>query len=182
MLEEEELSEIGESDSLSTAKMRTGRSTKSFSTNIPSRSLNSERARIPISLDAILKDKSKEDITLRSGDEILIPRIPSTISVIGAVMNPSNILFKPNQSVRYYINRVGGFAEHSNHAKTLVVRANGEVFPLRRVKSIELGDIVLVPPRPKLIRKSFQENLQTYMTVAQVLANLAVSYKVLLKD
>ena len=182
MLEDEELSEISESDSLSTAKMKTARSTKSFSTNIPSRSLNTERVRIPIRLEAILKDKTKEDISLRNGDQILIPRVPATISIVGAVINPSNILFKPNQSARYYINRVGGFAQHSNHAKTLILRANGEVFPLARIKEIELGDIVLVPPKPKLIRKSVQERWQTLVSVGQILANLAVSYKVLLKD
>jgi len=185
---EEENEKIEETDQKffeKTKKKNTPKTARTFSTSLPSRTISEKTARIPVNLPLILQGKSSEaNVTLKNGDQIYIPRVPSTIAVIGAVINPSNVLFKPNQGVKYYIDRVGGFAEHSKHSRTVIVKANGEVFPLRRVKKIDRGDIILVPPRPQLLdrkREIREKNIQQAMQVAQTLANLAVSYKVLLK-
>ncbi|HEY9069122.1 MAG TPA: SLBB domain-containing protein [Candidatus Ozemobacteraceae bacterium] len=163
--------------SLSTDKQ----TTRYGSMELSSRSLRQDALRIPIRLKG-LKDRARgrgkgDDIVLRNGDEITIPPIPDTVSVVGAVVNPSTLIYREGMSARSYINSVGGFAEHSNHGKTIVVRANGEVLPLRRVGAIRRGDIVLVPPKPRLVRRN---KLQESSQIAQILGNLAVVYKVAL--
>ncbi|MBP7635190.1 SLBB domain-containing protein [Candidatus Ozemobacteraceae bacterium] len=155
--------------------------TKYGTLELSSRSFRQDALRIPIRLKG-LKDRARgrnngDDIVLRNGDEITIPPIPDTVSVVGAVVNPSTLIYREGMSARSYINSVGGFAEHSNHGKTIVVRANGEVMPLRRVGSIRRGDIVLVPPKPRLVRRN---KLQETSQIAQILGNLAVVYKVAL--
>lgn len=148
---------------------------------LSSRSLIQDSLRIPVRLKRVdhgLEVRQKgDDIVLKNGDEITIPPVPDTVSVVGAVVNPSTVLFRSGQSARGYINSVGGFAAHSNHRKTVVVRANGEVFPLGRVGHIQRGDILLVPPKPKLVQRN---KLQETSQIAQILGNLAVVYKVAL--
>jgi protein involved in polysaccharide export with SLBB domain len=175
--------DVQENVMMMVAKARATKNNQGFTT-MSSRPTLRETTRIPIRLDLVLKkDVKAEDVPLRNGDTIYIPKFPNTVSVIGAVVNPSSVMFKDKANVKYYIDRVGGFQEQSAHARTLILRANGEVFPLRKVRKIERGDIVLVPPRPKLIRKKrFQETIQETLQVAQVLANFAVSYKVLIQD
>lgn len=151
------------------------------SLELSSRSLRQGALRIPVRLKGT-KDRARgrgkgDEIVLRNGDEITIPPTPDTISVVGAVVNPSTLIYREGTSARSYINSVGGFAEHSNHGKTVVVRANGEVVPLRRVGTIKRGDIVLVPPKPRLVRRN---KLQESSQIAQLLGNLAVVYKVAL--
>jgi protein involved in polysaccharide export with SLBB domain len=176
--------EAADFDLLKAAKSKLASKPNRGFTSLPSRNINPEKSRIPVRLDLVLqKSKRAENIALRNGDEILVPKIPATISIIGAVTNPSNILFKNGANARYYINRVGGFTEHSAHARTLIVRANGEVYPMKRIRKIERGDIILVPPKPRVIpKKRFMDYLNQNIQIAQVLANMAISYKVFVQD
>lgn len=142
-----------------------------------SRSLKNKMLRIPIPLQKIIDGKAEdfEDVSLFDGDQITIPVIPNTVSVLGAVMNSTTILFNNNKPASYYINRAGGFNGRSDHRRTIVVRASGEVFRMRRVKKIERGDIILVPPKPNLVKP---DTLKELGNIAGILGNLAVTYKV----
>ncbi len=138
------------------------------------RGVAAELSRIPIKLEEILKGNDREDIILRNGDQVLIPTIPGVVQVIGAVMNPSTLKFHENQSARSYIDTCGGFADFANHRRTVVLRANGEVLPLRRVTRIRRGDMILVPPKAKITQKDrYKEASQ----IAQIMGNLAVLFK-----
>ncbi len=142
------------------------------------RSLKNKMMRIPIPMNKILAAKASdyEDVALLDGDQITIPVQPNTVSVLGAVMNPTAILFNPGNSAGYYINRAGGFNGHSDHRRTIIVRANGEVVRMRNVKKVERGDIILVPPRPKLVRP---DPLKELSNIAGIIGNMAVTYKVI---
>mgnify|MGYP001252815689 FL=1 len=141
------------------------------------RSLKNKMMRIPVPMSKILDGRASEydDMALLDGDQITIPVVPTTVSVLGAVMNPTTILFNPGHSSGYYINRAGGFTSHSDHRRTIIVRANGEVLRMRSIRKIERGDIILVPPRPKLVRP---DPLKELGTIAGIIGNLAVTYKV----
>lgn len=141
------------------------------------RGLSSKMVRIPVPLEDIVAGKAEkfEDIALLNGDQITIPVVPTTVSVLGAVINPTTILFSRNRNAGYYINRAGGFSPSSNHGRTVVVKANGEVLPMRQVKRIERGDMILVPPKARLIRP---DRMKEWGNIASILGNLAVTYKV----
>ncbi|MEW6710954.1 MAG: SLBB domain-containing protein [Candidatus Riflebacteria bacterium] len=142
-----------------------------------SRALSDKMVRIPVPLKDIVAGKAEkfEDIALLNGDQITVPVVPTTVSVLGAVVNPTTILFARNRSAGYYINRSGGFSPSSNHSKTVVVRANGEVLPMRHVRHIERGDMILVPPKARLIRG---DRMKEWSNIMSILGNLAVTYKV----
>ncbi|MBU1108668.1 MAG: SLBB domain-containing protein [Candidatus Riflebacteria bacterium] len=133
--------------------------------------------RIPIPLGEILSGKAREfeDLALLDGDQITIPIMPKTVSVLGAVVNPTTILYNNNRDAGYYINRSGGFSAHSDHRRTVIVKANGEVMAMRNVRRIGRGDIILVPPKPRLVRP---DKLKEFSNLATILGNLAITYKV----
>ncbi len=136
------------------------------------------KTRIAIPMAEILSGKvsEEEDIELMDGDEIVIPVVPHTVSVLGAVMNPTTIMYNSKGNAAYYINRAGGYTAHCDHKRTVVVKANGEVMRLRNVKKIGRGDIILVPPKASIVRK---DTLKEISSIASILGNLAVTYKVI---
>lgn len=136
------------------------------------------KTRIAIPMAEIISGKidEEEDIELMDGDEITIPVMPHTISVLGAVMNPTTIMYTSKGNAAYYINRAGGYTAHCDHKRTVVVRANGEVMRLRNVRKIQRGDIILVPPKASIVKK---DTLKEVSSIAQILGNLAVTYKVI---
>ena len=85
-------------------------------------------------------------------------------------------MYTSKGNAAYYINRAGGYTAHCDHKRTVVVRANGEVMRLRNVRRIARGDIILVPPKASIVRK---DTLKEVSSIAQILGNLAVTYKVI---
>ena len=136
------------------------------------------KTRIAIPMAEILSGKvsEEEDIELMDGDEIVIPVVPHTVSVLGAGMNPTTIMYNSKGNAAYYINRAGGYTAHCDHKRTVVVKANGEVMRLRNVRRIGRGDIILVPPKASIVRK---DTLKEISSIASILGNLAVTYKVI---
>lgn len=98
-------------------------------------------------VSALRKPGSEADIELRDGDILFIPEKPTTVAVTGAVVVPSAVLFVPNKSISYYVEYAGGFTNDAARDRILVIRATGEVLPARKVRTVELGDIIFVPTK-----------------------------------
>lgn len=107
--------------------------------------------RIIVNVPPGLKDISKEDdLALEDGDTFYVPKKPDTVMVMGAVYNPNAFQYHKSSGVETYINRAGGYNEQANQSATNVVKANGEVVPLRggyfqKKATLGPGDIILVP-------------------------------------
>ena len=74
-------------------------------------SLRQARAtgRIVLELQPDSHDASQlPDLQLEDGDQFIVPRIPSTVSVDGAVYNQNSFLFDPSRRVGGYVRLAGG--------------------------------------------------------------------------
>jgi len=109
----------------------------------------SKMNRIVIDLPAIMNStEDDDDIILRDGDRIFIPRKPSGVSVIGAVASSGTIKFVEGKNAKYYIERAGGFMKSSAKGEVRVIKANGRVVRRRALSQrIELGDVIVVPKK-----------------------------------
>lgn len=96
---------------------------------------------------AMQKPGSAADIEVRDGDIIYVPEKPTTVAVTGAVVVPSAVLYTPGKGVSYYVEHAGGFTADAARDRVLVIRATGEVLPARRVRAVDLGDIIFVPTK-----------------------------------
>ncbi|MCX8052681.1 MAG: SLBB domain-containing protein [Armatimonadetes bacterium] len=102
--------------------------------------------RISVDLNKAFQDpNSADNIPLRNGDQIFIPRITNIVEVVGAVLHPHRFAAKGGNSVDYYIRRSGGYAPDAAKGSVVVVRSNGDALPANEVHSVEPGDTIVVP-------------------------------------
>jgi protein involved in polysaccharide export with SLBB domain len=88
------------------------------------------------------------DVVLEDGDLFTVPVLPSTVMVLGSVMNPGTLTARKGASVLEYVKLAGGFARDAERSLSYVLRANGEAIPLARASRVEAGDAVVISPKP----------------------------------
>ena len=113
---------------------------------------------------------------LFTGDDIFIPRSPSTINVYGEVLNPISFQFEENIDLRDALSKAGGLQKYADQSRIYVIKANGEVSKSRRnifMNNFELqpGDTIIVP------RRFISSNpvLKNLTPVTQILSDIAFS-------
>lgn len=103
-------------------------------------------ARVSVNLKRAFEEPSSPDnIVLRDGDRVYIPRITNVVTVVGAVFGPHAFAAGSGKNVDYYIQRSGGYAQDAAKANVVVVRSNGDALPKDQVASVEPGDMIVVP-------------------------------------
>ncbi|MEO6806323.1 MAG: SLBB domain-containing protein, partial [Edaphobacter sp.] len=84
--------------------------------------------RIVLELPADSHDVSQlPDLPLEDGDRFIVPRIPSTISVDGAVYNQNSFVYDPQKRLGGYIRMAGGANRDADKSRAYVIRASGAV-------------------------------------------------------
>jgi protein involved in polysaccharide export with SLBB domain len=109
-----------------------------------------------------------QDIQVRDGDSIFVPKHPNIVIVNGAVYNPTAITYKPGRNAGWYLKQAGGPTGMANKKAVFVVRADGSVIGgagglfTGGVEKAELrpGDMVIVPERTFSISHKFQNTVQ----------------------
>lgn len=95
----------------------------------------------------IHQDKS-EDIYLKNGDVIQIPRAPVVVQVTGRVSRQGGVLYKKGMKLSYYLKKAGGATWDANIRDTKVTKVTGEILDYTDVDELVAGDIIWVPPKP----------------------------------
>jgi polysaccharide export outer membrane protein len=65
------------------------------------------------------------DIELQKGDIVMVPGIQQTVNVLGAVANPTGIVYDPFLTVGDYIKRAGGANKTADVKGTYIIKVNG---------------------------------------------------------
>jgi polysaccharide biosynthesis/export protein len=113
-------------------------------------------------------ENTGQDIQVRDGDVLFIPKHPNIVIVNGSVYNPTAITYKPGKSAGWYLKQAGGPTGMANKKAVFVVRADGSVVGgpgglfTGGVEKAELrpGDMVIVPERTFSISHKFQNTVQ----------------------
>lgn len=138
---------------------------------------------VSIDLEQALKNpKSIYDILLREGDVLDIPNFSSMIKISGEVQNPISIGYEKGKSLKYYINKAGGYTDNARKSKTYAINMNGstEFLGRRAKKGIEPGCEIVVPTRPQKERMSSSEILTigtSTASIATMVATLVTLFK-----
>jgi hypothetical protein len=82
---------------------------------------------IHISSDIKRWVNTSNDIQVRAGDSIYIPKRSNTVIVNGSVYNPTAIAYKPGHSAGWYLHQAGGPTNMANKKAAFVIRADGSV-------------------------------------------------------
>ena len=101
---------------------------------------------------AILKAHRDRDPLLEPGDSVIIPKRPSSVSILGEVMQPGTIAYDPRLSVDDYIERAGGLSQFAERSDTIIVfpdgtahRANDNTWLSFGRDRIPTGSVIMVP-------------------------------------
>ncbi|MEP7027152.1 MAG: SLBB domain-containing protein [Candidatus Eisenbacteria bacterium] len=104
--------------------------------------------RVVLSLDPAGRWRgTREDPELEDGDRLRVPLRPSTVTVLGNVMNPGTVLARAGAGSDTYLKLAGGAAPSADWKRSYVVRANGAAVPRSAAGRIQAGDVIVVPPR-----------------------------------
>ncbi len=95
---------------------------------------------------AIKHPGSKDDIILEDKDEIVIPAMSAAISVSGAVIQPSSLVYIEGKKVKDYVKMVGGYSRDADEDAIYVIKANGMVVSSEKAK-LGPGDLIIVPTK-----------------------------------
>ncbi len=67
------------------------------------------------------------DLPLEDGDRFIVPSMPSTVNVIGAVYDQNSFLYERGQRVEDYLRKAGGATRDGDRKYEFIVRADGSV-------------------------------------------------------
>ena len=100
---------------------------------------------------------SPDDIELRAGDSLEVPKQPGFVLVVGQVYNTNALTYEPGKNAGWYLSRAGGPTHLADKKAIFIIHANGSVtgggqggFWTGNVLSdgIGPGDTVVVPEKP----------------------------------
>src|SRR5665213_818153 len=119
-----------------------------------------------------------DDVVLRDGDKLMIPKKTQEITILGEVQSPTSHVFEAGLTRDEYIARSGGTTQKADKKRIYVVRANGDVISgersgwVRRSQSVEIrpGDTIVVPLDTERVRA-----LPLWQAVTTIIYNLAVA-------
>ncbi len=100
--------------------------------------------------------ESVPDLPLEDGDRFVIPALPSTVNILGAVYSQDSYQYLRGERVGDYLKQAGGATRNADKGREFVIRANGSILSKQYAhgtlftagldgRAIYPGDSVVVP-------------------------------------
>lgn len=128
--------------------------------------LNADIAMRPLTVsadvEAAMNGSAADNVTLRSGDIIVIPEDPNTVYVFGQVRKPGFVDFAKGQAAEWYIQKAGGNNEAAEPDRAVVIKGRTREWVPIDGAVVQSGDMVYVP-RPKEVPPG--QELQNYSLI-----------------
>lgn len=120
-----------------------------------------------------------EDLVLRSGDQVTVPRANLAVDVQGAVKSPGFVPYTASRTIEEYLNLAGGKSSKARTGGLRVIRqTTGEWVKADSKTLVDPGDTVWVPEKPdrswwKISREAvaFLASVATVVVVIQSVNN-----------
>ncbi len=136
--------------------------------------------RLVIDLNSVMDSPigSTNDVALREGDLIMIPKIKQEVTVIGEVQTATSHFYREKLSRDDYIGLSGGTTRKADRGRIYIVRADGSVISsensgwFRRSGQVAMkpGDTIVVP-----LDTERMPALPLWQAVTSILYNLAIA-------
>jgi polysaccharide biosynthesis/export protein len=120
---------------------------------------------------------SSNDVLLRGGDQLIVPKFEQEVSVIGEVQSPTSHLYRTGFTRADYIQLSGGETRRADTGHIYVVRADGSVVANAGSRwfaggnaGMKPGDTVVVP-----LNAEHLPPLPLWLAVTQIIYNVAIA-------
>jgi protein involved in polysaccharide export with SLBB domain len=119
------------------------------------------------------------DIALEDGDTFVIPHLPASINVVGAVNDQNAFLYARGRRIGSYLTMAGGLTKDADRSRSFIIRADGEVVSYESRKglwsnefynlAVYPGDTIVFP------EKTFKPSaMRGFLDWSQVFSQLAI--------
>lgn len=133
--------------------------------------------RMVIDLDQIMLGRADFDIEVEHQDRLIIPRIQSSVTVMGEVQHPGSHRFRSGLSVKDYLALAGGARKRADEQRVFVIRADGSVMIPTQNRwfsaandELRPGDTIIMP-----LDTEYKDNLSMWAQVTQIFYQTAVA-------
>ncbi len=137
--------------------------------------LQREFDKIPLDIPGIIKSPgSIEDLVLRAGDELYLPKFDGQVKISGAVLMATQVPYREGNSMKDYLNEAGGFSSRAWRRKAYVVYANGKAATtshflfFKSYPKVMPGSEVVVPSKPEVKKTSTAEMIGISSAIASL--------------
>lgn len=114
--------------------------------------------RIVLHIDPLKSDVgSLPDLPLEDGDRFVVPPVPSTVGIVGAVYDPNSFVYQAHKRAGDYLRIAGGPNRNADRRQVFIIRADGSVVSRQYLdrtiwtddkfngQAIYPGDTIIVP-------------------------------------
>jgi protein involved in polysaccharide export with SLBB domain len=121
------------------------------------------------------------DLPLEDGDRFIVPRVPSTVIVDGAVYNQNSFLYDPHRRLGDYVRLAGGANRDADKKRAYVIRAGGSVISKQYSSSLlrgnEFDSLPLYPGDTVVIPLNLDKGkgLRTFVDIAQIVGQFGIA-------
>lgn len=141
--------------------------------------LRSQQAlgRVSIIADpSVLASRPEIDPLLESGDVLYIPQRPSTVAVLGQVMQQGSYRYERGKTVKDYIEQAGGYAQFSDEGNTYLVLPDGSARKID-VSWLSFDAAALPPGSAIVVPRDLQpfDLRQTVIDFSSIMSQIAVT-------
>lgn len=125
---------------------------------------------------AVLQVHPELDVVLEPGDEVVIPKRPGHVVVMGEVLNPGAVQFKSGLRADDYLRAAGGVAQTGDEQRTYMILPNGSAEPLKvaswnaQPTPVPPGSVIYVPRDPLPL-----DNTALFQTVLEIAKDVALT-------
>lgn len=119
-------------------------------------------------------------ISLEDGDRFVVPHIPITVSVTGAVYNPNAFIFGLHTHLRDYLQKAGGPNRDADRKRAYVIRADGSVISKQQIAKFgkdEFGNLPIFPGDTIVIPLNLNKGvaLRNIVDISQIVGQFGIA-------
>jgi len=131
---------------------------------------------VGVDFERTLKKDSRNNVKLMDGDSIYIPEKSISVKVSGEVGLVTNVLWKKNAKVSWYIDQAGGFKITGDEERVMIKYANGSVsLASNAERPPDPGSEIIIPHKNPPQETRWTEIVTAFGTVASGLGALAMA-------
>lgn len=122
--------------------------------------------------------RSRRNVILKSGDEIVVTEKTNTVKILGEVFLNTEIPYRSTKKLKYYIRSTGGFTELADKDKIYVVSPNGigqptrKIFGVRSFPEITPGCEIIIPKKIQ-DQQNKKFNLTEIVSITSMIGSLS---------
>lgn len=99
--------------------------------------------------EAVDNPEDEGNTVMRDGDKIIVPKFTNTVKMNGEVMYSNTVAYSEGKTIKYYIDKAGGYGQNAKRNKVYIIYMNGTVAKANRYsgKLIQPGCEIVVPSK-----------------------------------